>query len=200
MEHGTAPRTTEELKDLARKLGAGEAALIPAAEIKVQDELAGFCGEPRCPSYGLAPCCPPHVSGPDGFRRMLSFYGQALVLKIDVPLEVLLTEERHQAMGLLQEIVARVERAAAAGPFPKARGFAGGSCKRIFCREHASCRVLESGGECRHPDLARPSMSGFGVNVARLMASAGLDYNKALGRENQEQNSVGSLVGLILLG
>lgn len=155
--------------------GAAEVALVPAEAIRVDEALAGLCREPRCESYGLSPGCPPHVAGPPAFRKLLTSYRLALAVRIDVPTTVLLSPERSDIMALLHEIVADAEAAAVEMGFPRARAFAGGSCKMIFCREHRECRVLSGEGGCRNPDRARPSMSGFGIDVSRLMRSAGWD-------------------------
>jgi predicted metal-binding protein len=59
----------DELIRLACRLGASNAAVIPASEISVEDELAMFCQQPQCENYGLSTSCPPHVAGPVGFRE-----------------------------------------------------------------------------------------------------------------------------------
>jgi predicted metal-binding protein len=156
-----------------RRSGAADAALIPAAGIVVEDDLARHCREPRCENYGRSPGCPPHVSGPGGFRALLKRYRRALAVRIDVPTRVLLSPERRDVMALLHDIVADAEQAAVAMGFLNARAFAGGSCKTTFCNAHAECRVLSEGRPCRNPGRARPSMSGFGINVSRLMQAAG---------------------------
>lgn len=170
-------KTTEskltELVARVRRSGAADAAVISTADISVEDELANLCLEPRCENYGRSPGCPPHVAGPRGFRELLKQYHHALAVRIDVPTDVLLSPERRDIMALLHDIVADVEQAAAGMGYSRASAFAGGACKMIFCREHAECRVLSEGGACRNPHRARPSMSGFGINVSRLMQSAG---------------------------
>lgn len=158
-----------------RGSGAADAALVPAEAIRVDEALAGLCREPRCESYGRSPGCPPHVAGPRAFRKLLTSYRIALAVRIGVPTAVLLSPERSAIMALLHEIVADAEAAAVEMGFPRARAFAGGSCKMIFCREHRECRVLSGEGGCRNPGRARPSMSGFGIDVSRLMRSAGWD-------------------------
>jgi len=195
-----SPELKDTLIRTALDLGASGAAVFPAREIRIEDRLAGMCLEPRCQAYSLAKSCPPHVSGPAGLREILGGYQWALTIKIDLPMEVLLSEKRREVMGLLHEIAAMLEGVAKESGFSRSRGFAGGSCKMIFCAGHLYCRVVEGGGECRHPEQARPSMSGFGINVAEMMESAGLDYNLAVGKEAQEANSQGTLAGLVLIG
>jgi predicted metal-binding protein len=182
-----------------RRSGAADAALVSAADICVEDDLARHCREPRCENYGRSPGCPPHVSGPAGFRRILKRYHRALAVRIDVPTRILLSPERRDVLALLHDIVADAERAAVGMGFANARAFAGGACKRLFCRDHAECRVLASGGTCRHPDRARPSMSGFGINVSKLMKAAGWQGEYLDPNAPAENSGMSWIAGLILL-
>ena len=185
---------------LARSLGATDATLLSASDIVVKEELARLCREPQCENYGLSPSCPPHVSGPTGFRRLLEQYESALLLKIDVPTEMMLSSQIREIMQLLHEIAAGVEQAARGLGLPDPRAFAGGSCKKLFCRDHATCRVLAESGSCRNPDKARPSMSGFGVDVSHLMKTAGWRMEKVTRDTDPEEVSMGSVAALVLLG
>jgi predicted metal-binding protein len=183
------------LLDTARALGATDARIISAAAIPVEPHLALLCQETRCPGYGQSMSCPPNVAGPAAFQRWQKEARHAMVIRIEVPMEYLLGGERIEIMQLLHHIVSGVEQAARAGGYPKARGFAGDSCKKLFCALHPECRVLDEGGPCRNPDLARPSMSGFGINVGGLMEAAGWRLNRIA-----EQGDTGTVTGLVLLG
>ena len=185
-----------DLIDLTLELGATAAAIIDAAEIVVEDDLAELCRPPKCDKYGQAPSCPPHVSGPDGFREMQTAASFALVFKIDVPADALFSNQRREVFQLLHQIAAGVELAAVAMGHESANAFAGGSCKYLFCDEQPDCSVLAGDGPCRYPDQARPSMSGFGIHVAKLMESAGWSFSKA---ENDEGDTA-SVCGLVLIG
>ena len=83
------------------------------------------------------------------------------------------SDQRPEIMRLLHEIAARVEEKAIAMGFCNAKAFAGGSCKDIFCPEHLNCNAVSGDGVCRHPRIARPSMSGYGINVSKLIKAAG---------------------------
>lgn len=165
-----------DLKPLLRRalqLGATAAALIRADAISVEEGLAQLCREPQCQNYGRSLSCPPHVGGPEYFRRLQRAFRDALAVKIDVPTAVLLSDERLEVMGLLHGVVSGVERSAHSMGFEDAAGFAGGACKQLFCADHKACRALSEKGACRHPEIARSSMSGFGINVSQLMKAAG---------------------------
>ncbi len=186
--------------ELGRRMGASDAALISTAGICVEDELARFCAEPQCENYGASANCPPHVSGPNGFRELLRAYEHAVVFKLEVPSSVLFSPvEGNEVFGLLQEISAGIELAAVKMGYTRSKGFAGNCCKRIFCSDKPHCRVLHEGGRCRNPKLARPSMSGFGINVSKLMESAGWCLKRAANGTGID-TSVGTLCGLILIG
>jgi len=192
-------RAVEELVRLAGELGATQAGVVPADRIVIEDRLAGFCREPRCPSYGLSANCPPHTSGPAGFRELVKGFRRALVFKIEVPAEILFSSQRRELFGLLQETAANLETAAREMGYQKSKGFAGGNCKGLFCNDKPDCRVL-AGGECRNPDRARPSMSGFGINVTELMEAAGWTMNRVDQGGGSKEGSSGTLCGLVLIG
>jgi len=193
----------EELNNLVQtaiRLGASDAGIIPSADIVVDDDLAKLCnGDPPCENYGLAPSCPPHVSGPAGFRNWQKASRYAIVVRIDIPTAIMFSSERREVMQLLHEIVASVEMEASGMGYNDSKAFAGGSCKKIFCREHAQCRVLAEPGECRNPQSARPSMSGFGINVSELLQSAGWPGKMASPKEASDSESMTWVAGLIVL-
>ena len=199
----TNDQTTSDLKQLiqlACRLGASGAKRISTDHISVEDHLANLCQEPRCENYGLSPSCPPHVSGPSGLRKFLKNFKYAIVLKIDVPLDILLSAERRDIMKLLHEIVAGVEQTAIQIGYHHSTSFAGGSCKKIFCHGHNDCRLLAEGGECRNIRYARPSMSGFGINVSKLMLAAGWELNRYDVKTDPDRVSTAPVCGLILVG
>ena len=187
------------LAELARELGAHDAALVEVAEIMVRDKLAGLC-RTGCPNYGKSLSCPPHVAGPEEMRRLAGAGRFALVVKLDATRDEMLSAKRREVMQRLHRLVAGVERAARERGFSGARAFAGGGCKDLFCADQKDCRVLAGRGECRNPDLARPSMSGFGVDVSLLARSAGWGQ-EAIGPESWSKGeALLPAYGLILLG
>lgn len=190
-----------DLMELARWLGASDAAMIPSGEISAEDDLARLCVDPPCENYGMSAGCPPHVAGPSAFRELVSEYEWALVFRIEVPSRVLFSDERREIFRLLHEIAAEVEQAAVRTGYRKSRGYAGGSCKQIFCRDRRACRVVAEGSPCRNPGQARPSMSGFGINVSKLMQTAGWSMNRAGGKTDKDGTSgTGTVCGLVLVG
>jgi predicted metal-binding protein len=188
-----------ELMDLAVALGATEAVVVEPSSIVVREELAAMCERPRCEAFGLSPLCPPHVSGPARFREMTAGSEAAIVFRLDVPTEILLGGRPRDVMALLQEISATLEERAVEMGWTGSRGFAGGSCFRIFCQKEGDCPPLDGTGPCRHPHAARPSLSGYGVDVGRLMSLAGLRGARAGRDADPALQPTSPLVGLVLL-
>jgi len=189
----------DKLIHKAISMGASESGIIASKDILVEDSLANHCIEPKCIYYGLSPSCPPHVPGPTGFRELIKTHTHAMVVRIIVPSAALFSEERRGIMRLLHEIVASVEKEAIEMGYADSKAFAGGSCKTIFCHNHLECRRLSENGECRNPKYARPSMSGFGINVSDLIKKCGwpVNINKEDAGSNAEKMSW--VAGLIMI-
>ncbi|MEW6184974.1 MAG: DUF2284 domain-containing protein [Thermodesulfobacteriota bacterium] len=189
----------EALIHLARSLGASEAQILASRDIPVEDHLADLCREPQCRNFGQSPSCPPHVGGPEAFRKFQMNFPQAIIVRLIVPSSVLFSNERRGIMGLLHEIVAGIEQEAVQGGFSRAKAFAGGSCKQIFCQDQEDCQVLSNGGKCRNPDQARPSLSGFGINVSQLMKVCGWPA-EIKSKTESLTDPLSWVAGLVLLG
>ncbi|MFO7838998.1 MAG: DUF2284 domain-containing protein [Desulfosalsimonadaceae bacterium] len=186
-------KNCRELSEKARELGATDAALISADRIVVEDHLAEKCRQPRCPHYGLAKSCPPHVAGPSAFREQLKDFAQAIFFVIERPSEDLFSKRRRELFQLLHEVAAGTEHAAVRMGYTAAQAYAGGSCKDIFCRNYPDCPALSAVGKCRFPRQARPSISGFGINAAKLYEAAGWQM------ENPGAENMTSICGLVLI-
>lgn len=187
----------KKIRDEARGAGATGARFFDPHKLVVEERLAGYCLEPGCPHYGLSPSCPPHVQGPAVMRQWRDAAEHALAIKIDAPIDVLHSSQRFEIMFLLHEIVAAAERRAIAAEYRRARGFAGGSCKKTFCDNYSECAYL-AGQECRNPRSAKPSMSGFGVDVAAMLKVAGWPKS-AIDEGGEQGNSMSWVAGLVLL-
>ncbi len=191
----------EGLIERARSLGATAAVIIAAEALVVEDRFAAFCAEPyRCPSYGLAPGCPPHAMKPDVFREVLQGYQQILVFKIDVPVSALMGPERLDSARTIHRIAANLEQEAINRGWPLARGLAAGSCKELFCSLQ-ECVVLAQGLVCPHSDRARPSISALGVDFAQLAETIGWQFGKIDEQTvTTGEPAMGLMAGIVLLG
>lgn len=188
------------LVDLAVSMGAADARVIASSAIPVDDKLAKLCIDPGCDSYGLSPSCPPHVSGPSGLRRLKRVLVHAVAVRIIVPSSALFSNERRELGRFLYELVAGIEQEAVALGFTGSQAFAGGSCKQIFCSEHSECRRLSEKGQCRHPQHARSSMSGYGIDVSGLMKICGWPADINSSKAESTADPMSWIAGLIMIG
>ena len=198
-EADTTDRILESLIQVAHQNGASDAKAVSTENVTVDESLTNFCRDSGCENYGLATSCPPHVSGPKGFKTLLENYTKAIVFKIDVPTEALLTRESLNVFRSLHKIAANIEKSAFEKGYSRSKAFAGGSCKPLFCQEHPDCLVLAKNGECRHPNIARPSMSGFGINVSQLVKTVGWDMDRITCKTDPKAVKMGMLCGLVLI-
>jgi len=187
------------LNKRALDLGATGVECIAIDEIVVRDELAERCLEPGCEHYGKSKSCPPNVAGPAIFKKRLKTFDWAVLFKIDVPSDILFSSERFEVFRLLHTTAAGIEQAALEMGFKQALGFAGGSCKELFCPDHRECQALSDKGTCRNPDQARPSMSGFGIDVASLFKTAGWKMNWVFEDNGRTKTKMANVCGLVLI-
>lgn len=187
------------LKDYALDAGATGVTVIATGDIVVRDELADRCREPGCENYGKSKSCPPNVAGPSHFRKLLEAFTQAIFFKIDVPSDILYSSERLEVFRLLHTTTAGIERAAVELGFDKAQAYAGGSCKELFCSDHRECMALSEKGICRNPEQARPSMSGFGIDVGSLFKTAGWKMNWVFDDNGPTKTKMANVCGLVLI-
>lgn len=188
----------QKLRETALAAGASDARYIHPRQIVIEDALADYCVSPQCSNYGLSAGCPPHVEGPETFRRWCSDTRQVLVVRKDVSVKLLFSEKKDDELRALHRIVADVEMHALQLMYPKSLGFAGGSCKKLFCGDHDNCLRLSEKALCRNPLCARPSMSGFGVHVVKLMEAAGWQVIPAC-EEDSSGDAMSWIAGLVLL-
>ena len=193
------PDQLNKLVETALSLGASAAKVLPSTEIISEERLANFCIEPRCPAYGLSASCPPYVAGPEGFHQLQHTHQDAVAIKIDVLAAALFGDDRPLVLRVLHEVVSGVEHEAVRLGYSQSQAFAGGSCKQIFCSEEADCRKV-SQGICRHPEIARPSMSGYGIHVAKLMESCGWDTKMITHDTQPEEGTISWTAGLVMIG
>ena len=137
---------------------------------------------------------------PAEFRDLLTHYEHALVFKINVPTEILMSDGRLDVAKLIHEISAGIERLAKEIGYTNSRGFAAGSCKMIFCNEYAKCIVLDKNEDCRFPDQARPSLSALGVNFLELCKTLGWQFEKITKDTKPDDVPMGIMAGMVLIG
>jgi len=188
----------DELREKAVDLGAHDAKIVLKEIISIEDEIIEMCKEPLCEGYNQSINCPPHAMEPKDFRELIRNYQQALLFKIDVGPEILLSEERFEAFRVIYEIAARLEDISVKAGFHQTKGFAAGSCKPVFCRKY-QCQALIDGVSCRYPSLARPSIEAVGMNVFKLLQDVGWEVYPITKNSEPESVPSGLLAGLVLV-
>lgn len=146
----------EQLCEKALKLGATAAAAIPAKDISVDKKFSDMCLKPRCHNYGQSKSCPPHVEGPSAFKKMLENFERAIFFKINVPKEILLSNERLEVFQLLHETASGIEHEAVKAGFTEAKAFAGDPAKKFSVPITMTAMLSqkkESAGILRRQDL-----------------------------------------------
>ncbi|HOV88248.1 MAG TPA: DUF2284 domain-containing protein [Syntrophobacteraceae bacterium] len=193
----------EKYRGKALELGAARAAVIPASEIPVDERVTLKCQIPRCFGYGAGAHCPPNTLKPAELREHLRKYRWAVFFVKDVPSAVIVRDkatirERVAVYREIYRIVSEIESMAFYDGHYLAFGFGAGSCRHTFCGEEKTCAALE-GKRCRHSLSARPSMEAVGIDVYRMVASAGWDIYPIGSGAKPEEIPKGTLAGIVIV-
>ena len=200
----------EELCQRAQQLGALEAISIDAGDIVLDERVQLKCLVPLCANYGVNLTCPPNSLSFSDFKRILSRYHSAMLIKVnnhssskpdgnsltevwrgdrrDMPESGVTDYIRllRQGQEKLYTIIEQIESLCLKEGYHFTAGLSAGGCS--LCDQ---CVGVSSGLPCRHPFKARPSMEGLGIDVMATAANAGMQL-----AFNQESSS---WVGLILI-
>ncbi|MDY6973658.1 MAG: DUF2284 domain-containing protein [Thermodesulfobacteriota bacterium] len=194
---------TNELIDYALKLGASDAKIISVKKISIEDDLPKMCEKPGCDGYGQSVNCPPHVMKPDRFRQYIGEYKLTLVFKFDISAEKLISDnpaDQHEPARIIHETAASIEQFSIDNGYSNSQGLAAGPCKLLFCSEYDKCSVLTEYGKCRFPDLARPSMSGLGINFFELAKIMNWQISRITKDSDPEDAPTALMAGMVLIG
>ena len=180
------------LKDLALQLGATEAKIIPTKDIIVENRIVLKC-KIGCNNYGKTLMCPPYAPNIDDFRKILTEYNYALVLKFKSQAtatpeiaqllsknqnDPTLTEDQKQKINKfwnswnnerkqVLEKLRQIEKTAMNNGYPLALAFTTGTC--ILCEK---CNTEQK--ICKHPTEARCSAQAVGINIMQTLQNAGI--------------------------
>ena len=156
---------------LAHEKGAVDAKVINVSSIKTAPWTRLRC-QYGCPNYGTNLCCPPFSPTAEETQRALNDYSHALLVKF-------------RALGDAKKITSEIEKALFLDGRYKAFSFKGGGCG--LCEK---CNLKT----CVHPNQARPSMEGAGIDVYETVRRNGFNIDVLKNKESQ-----GSFFGLILI-
>lgn len=161
--------TEAELITLAEAAGFS-AAVIPAAQVPVDEKFRPYCEENLCGQYNANYSCPPVCGSAEQLHREILRGELAVILKSEWPIESYQDfrairrgkQSHNRAMLRLKETL-------------RMAGYdglcVGGSC----CDLCDPCNMA-SGRPCAFPERRFSCMSAYCVDVAKLTRQCGLDF------------------------
>jgi len=193
----------ESYGDKALELGASRAKVIDVAEIPVDERVALKCRIPVCFGYGSCINCPPNTLVPAELKALLVKYKWAIFFVKDVPPAIIVRDkstikERVAVYQAVYHIVSEIESMAFYDGHYLAFGLAAGSCRHTFCGLEEDCQVMK-GGKCRFSLRARPSMEAVGIDVYRMICSAGWDVYPIGCNASAEDVPRATLAGIVIV-
>jgi len=193
----------ERYKDKALELGASRVKIVKTDEIPVDERVILKCQVPRCFGYGVSANCPPNTIKPAELRTHLEKYNWAIFFVQDVPSEIIVRDkatikERVAAYLNVYKIVTDIESMAFYDGHYLAFGFGAGSCRYTFCSLEEDCQAME-GKRCRFSLRARPSMEAVGIDVYKMVVSAGWDIYPIGSNAKPSDIPKGVLAGIIIV-
>jgi predicted metal-binding protein len=160
-----------DIINAAIKLGSKGAKIVDPRRVATAHWVQWKCRY-GCSGYQTNLMCPPHTPLPTQTREMLDQYKRALLFEAD--------------RGEPKKIAVALEKKLFLQGFYKAFGIGAGPCN--LCEECA----FEEG--CRHPERARPSMEGCGIDVFATAREYGFVINVV-----RNHNDVQHYFGLVLI-
>ena len=192
----------EKYREKALELDAVNSKIIKTDAIPVDERVTLKCQIPRCFGYGSSAHCPPHTMKPAELISHLKNYQWAVFFTRTIPTEVLMRKpddkDRIAAFQSIYKIVRTIESMAFYNGHYLAFGLGAGGCRRTFCGQHETCSALE-GKSCRFGLHARPSMEAVGINVYKMIASAGWDIYPIGSHAKAELTPEAVLAGLVVI-
>ena len=161
----------EKLKSAAIRSGAKAAQVIPAEQIKTDRIFRDICKSNSCGGYGRCYMCPPDLGEIDELMARVDTYDYALVYQtVDTLLDSFDFEGMLEAKGHVFPITRAVCDALFSVGIAEPLRLGVGGC--------GLCEVCakRTGEPCRYPELAMPSLEGYGVNVSELAKICEMKY------------------------
>jgi len=193
----------QRYQDKAMELGATRVKIVRTDEIPVDERVTMKCQIPLCFGYGVGANCPPHTLKPAELRPLLEKYHWAVFFVCEIPSSVVVRDkatikERVAAYQDVYKIVNGIESEAFYDGHYLAFGFGAGSCRHTFCGQQEDCAVLK-GTKCRFSLRSRPSMEAVGIDVFKLVASAGWNIYPIGSDAKPDEIPCGVLAGIVIV-
>jgi len=160
----------QSVKEQAARLGFDLCLGFDPALLVPEERIRGYCIENRCGSYNANHMCPPRVGSLGEVTARLQRFPEGVLLQYSRRMDVANDREGVIRTKLeFHRLVLRLERRLEKRGVGGLWGLIGGNCE--LCR---TCTALED-KPCRHPEKARTSLEGIGVDVVGLLGRLGLD-------------------------
>ncbi len=161
----------ERIVSTAIECGAMRANVIDVKKIEFDTAFRDMCAANSCGLFGKCWMCPPDIGEINGLITRAKRYSHALVYQYVGELEDSFDFEGMVAAKRVHYRLSQdVRKALSDIPFSSVLHLGAGGCG--VCGECAK----RSGENCRFPELAMPSLEGYGINVSKLAAAAGMKY------------------------
>lgn len=161
----------QKLAELAIKLGAYKAAVVPVEKIHFDRSFRTLCESNACGYYGSCWMCPPDAGDIDRLIEEAKTFQKALVYQTVGKLEDSYDVEGMTEASRRQNCLAQdISRALASLPFAKTLHLGAGGCR--VCPVCAK----RNGEPCRYPRRAMSSLEAYGVAVSELAETCGMKY------------------------
>ena len=183
------------LRKKALKMGAVDAKIITADKVVVEDRIVLKC-KVGCPNYGKTLACPPYTPTADEFRKIVSEYRYALLMKFksrakanpkiakhlskpetDSTIPQDIKDKMQEFWAAWKEdklkmlsAVLDLEKAAMSKRYPLAIGLVSGYCQ--LCEKCTLDRAT-----CVYPTKMRYSEEAVGVNVQATAKNTSIKAN-----------------------
>ena len=161
----------DTLVSVALENGAYRASVIEACRIETDRVFREICESNSCGMYGRCWMCPPDIGDIDKLMSEIKDYDYALVYQTVTALEDSydfegMIEAKKNIYPLSQKLRKVFSELGMVGTLHLSVGGCG------VCDVCAK----RTGEPCRCPDLALPSLEGYGVNVSQLAKAADMKY------------------------
>ena len=197
-------RDLEKYRQTAIELGATDAKIITTDMILIDERVRAKCIYPKCHFYGTNIHCPPYAMDLELVTKIVNNFHYAIFSWFKVPSKALAghgdkdMRERLRTQRKNHELVSKIEAEAFYDGYHLALGFAGGSCKRVFCPD-TECAALLPGQPCRHPLRARSAMEAVGMDAFTMAAKVGWDIYPIGASSSPAEIPHGTFLGLVLI-
>ena len=161
----------QDLLQTALQCGAAKAAYISAKQIVLSREFRKICEGNGCGMFGRCWMCPPHIGEIEPLIEQVRSFPKAMlyqsIREIEDSFDIEgMFEAGYEHARLSQKIHAQVKA-------DKTLDILHLSC--------GGCRLCETCAKtanepCRHPELALPSLEGYGIDVYNTSANTELRY------------------------